>query len=316
VNLDASTTNTRAAAQLLAFPAAMSNALLVSARLSASGHPLAVFGPQVAYFAPEILMEQDVHAPGIDARGAAFPGANLYVSLGHGRDYAWSATSAGQDLTDTFAVPLCNPNGGAASIDSGYYLFRGRCLKIEVRQRKESWKPNAGDQTPPGSATFTTELTPLGIVTARARVHGRPVIYTKLRSTYLHEPDSGLGLSLFNQPGTIRGPADFQRAASLIGYAFNWFYVDSRHTAYLNSGANPIRAPDVNPDLPVMGKRRFEWRGWDPVANVPPLPPGRSHPRAIDPAWTTRPNKKPALGVRASDRTRGHGPLYRSPPSD
>src|SRR5205807_509472 len=168
VNLDASTTNTRAAAQLLAFPAAMSNALVVSARRSASG--------------------------------------------------------------DTFAVPLCNPNGGAASIDSGYYLFRGRCLKIEVRQRKESWKPNAGDQTPPGSATFTTELTPLGIVTARARVHGRPVIYTKLRSTYLHEPDSGLGLSLFNQPGTIRGPADFQRAASLIGYDFNWFYVDSRHT--------------------------------------------------------------------------------------
>ena len=316
VNLDASTTNTRAAAQLLAFPAAMSNALVVSARRSASGHPLAVFGPQVAYFAPEILMEQDVHAPGIDARGAAFPGANLYVSLGHGRDYAWSATSAGQDLTDTFAVPLCNPNGGAASIDSGYYLFRGRCLKIEVRQRKESWKPNAGDQTPPGSATFTTELTPLGIVTARARVHGRPVIYTKLRSTYLHEPDSGLGLSLFNQPGTIRGPADFQRAASLIGYAFNWFYVDSRHTAYLNSGANPIRAPDVNPDLPVMGKRRFEWRGWNPTTNVTPIPPVSSHPRAIDQAWMTSWNNKQALGVRASDSNWGYGPVYRSQPLD
>ena len=57
----------------------MSNALIVGASKSASGHPLAVFGPQVAYFAPEILMEQDVHAPAsaagpaIDAEGARSP---------------------------------------------------------------------------------------------------------------------------------------------------------------------------------------------------------------------------------------------------
>ena len=93
----------------------MSNALLVSARDSASGHPLAVMGPQVAYFAPQILMEEDIHGPGIDADGAAFPGVNLYVELGHGPDYAWSATSAGQNIVDTFAVPLCNPAGGAVA---------------------------------------------------------------------------------------------------------------------------------------------------------------------------------------------------------
>src|SRR4051794_9048177 len=50
-------------------PSAMSNALLVSGRLTRSGRPIAVFGPQTAYFAPEILMEQDVHAPSLDARG-------------------------------------------------------------------------------------------------------------------------------------------------------------------------------------------------------------------------------------------------------
>ena len=33
------------------------------ARESASGHPLMVAGPQVGYFNPQILMEQDVHAP-------------------------------------------------------------------------------------------------------------------------------------------------------------------------------------------------------------------------------------------------------------
>src|SRR3954466_9900736 len=110
-------------------PSAMSNALLVSGRLTRSGRPIAVFGPQTAYFAPEILMEQDVHAPSLDARGVAFPGTNLYVQLGRGVDYAWSATSAGQDITDTFALPLC---------DKTHYRFRGRCLPIERLTRTNS----------------------------------------------------------------------------------------------------------------------------------------------------------------------------------
>ena len=96
---------------LICLPTRLSNALVVSGRESQSGHPLAVFGPQTGYFAPQILMEEDVHGPGIDARGAAFPGVNQYVELGHGRDYAWSATSAGQDIVDTFALPLCNADG-------------------------------------------------------------------------------------------------------------------------------------------------------------------------------------------------------------
>ena len=52
-------------------PRRQSNALLVSGRESASGRPLAVFGPQTGYFNPQILMEIDLHGPGIDARGAA-----------------------------------------------------------------------------------------------------------------------------------------------------------------------------------------------------------------------------------------------------
>ena len=97
---------------VIGFPHVMSNALLISAKRSASHHPLAVMGPQVSYFSPEILMEEDIHGPGIDADGAAFPGTNVYVELGHGRDYAWSATSSGQNIIDTFAVPLCIPGGG------------------------------------------------------------------------------------------------------------------------------------------------------------------------------------------------------------
>src|SRR3954469_1455024 len=63
----------------------MSNSLLVRAKDSPTGHPVAVMGPQVGYYVPQILMEEDLHGPGVDARGVAFPGVNLYVELGHGR---------------------------------------------------------------------------------------------------------------------------------------------------------------------------------------------------------------------------------------
>ena len=153
-----------AVAGLLAYPRSMSNALLVSAADSASGHPLAVMGPQVSYFTPEILMEEDIHGPGIDADGAAFPGVNLYVELGHGPDYAWSATSASQNIIDTFAEPLCNPNGGPVSLDSDYYVLNGKCTQMETLTRSESWQPNLGDSTPAGSVTFQTKRTAYGIV--------------------------------------------------------------------------------------------------------------------------------------------------------
>lgn len=61
-------------------PVGASNALLVSARRSATHHPLFVAGPQVGYFYPEILLELDLHGGGIDARGAAFPGLSFYAS--------------------------------------------------------------------------------------------------------------------------------------------------------------------------------------------------------------------------------------------
>src|SRR5699024_5906349 len=89
----------------------MSNALVVSGEHTADGNPVAVFGPQTGYFAPQLLLLQELHGPGIHARGASFAGLSMYVLLGRGQDYAWSATSANQDVVDTYAVELCEPDG-------------------------------------------------------------------------------------------------------------------------------------------------------------------------------------------------------------
>jgi acyl-homoserine lactone acylase PvdQ len=284
-----------------------SNALLVSARESQSGHPVAVMGPQVAYFAPQILMEEDVHAPTIDARGAAFPGVNLFVQLGRGRDYAWSATSAGQDVVDSFAVPLCDPD---------HYRFRGQCLPFEVLTRTDSWTPNLADSTPAGSQTLIARRTKLGIVIATGKVHGKPVVFTKLRSTYFHEVDSALGFSMLNNPDDINGPKDFQKAASLINYTFNWFYIDDKNIAYYNSGWNPVRAKGTDPNFPVLAK--FPWKGLqsDSLAGNTPFPekltPPSRHPQVINQNYITSWNNKQAKDYRAADDNWAYGPVFRS----
>ncbi len=58
----------------------MSNALLVGGEHTKTGKPIAVFGPQTGYYMPQLLVEKDVHGPGIDARGVAFAGTDLYVA--------------------------------------------------------------------------------------------------------------------------------------------------------------------------------------------------------------------------------------------
>ena len=281
-------------------PHGMSNALVVSASESASGRPLAVFGPQVSYFSPQILMEQDVHAPGIDARGAAFAGVNLYVQLGRGPDYAWSATSAGQDIIDTFALDLCEPDGSAPTTGSSHYRHDGRCEPIETLERVNSWQPTLADATPRGSQTLRTQRTKLGLVTGRATIRGKPVVYARLRSTYFHEVDSALGFSDFNDPAKMRDARDFQRAASKIGYTFNWLYADDRDIAYFNSGDNPQRAAGVNGQLPMPG--RLPWRGFDADRRTAAYTSFAKHPQAINgQPYLTSWNNRQAPGYAGAD---------------
>ncbi|MCW2996205.1 MAG: Penicillin amidase, partial [Conexibacter sp.] len=276
---------------LISLPKANSNALVVSAAKSKSGHPIAVFGPQVGYFSPQILMEEDIHAPTVDARGAAFAGINMFVELGHGRDYAWSATSAGQDIIDTFAVPTCQ--------DDQHYLFRGQCLPVEVLERTNTWTPNLADQTAPGTQTLRVLRTKLGIVRARGTVNGKPVLFTSLRSTYQHEVDSARGFSDFNDPAKVHDAKSFEKAAAKIGYTFNWLYTDDKDIAYYNSGNNPVRAAGTTGQLPMTPANT--WKGWNPETNVADYTPPSEHPQVIDQDWITSWNNKQAKGFAGAD---------------
>jgi acyl-homoserine lactone acylase PvdQ len=272
----------------------MSNALAVSGAHTDSGNPIAVWGPQTGYFAPQLLMLQELNGPGVRSRGVSFAGVSMYVQLGRGVDYSWSATSSAQDIIDTYAVELCNADGSAPTKASTSYLFHGSCLPMERLERKNAWKPTVADGTPAGSYTLVMWRTKYGLVTSRASVGGKVVAYTTLRSTYMHEVDSIIGFQELNDPNAIHSASDFQRAANKIGYAFNWFYADSRDVAYFNSGLNPVRRSTVDPNLPTWGRAEYEWVNWDGNENVAAYMPFAGHPNSINQDYYISWNNKQA----------------------
>jgi len=281
-----------------------SNWELVSAKHSATGHPIAVMGPQVGYFVPQILMEEDLHGPGIDARGAAFAGVNLFVELGHGRDYAWSATTATSDNVDTFAEVLCK--------DAFHYRYRGKCKPMEKLEKTESWSPNTIDPTPAGSQTLIAYRTVHGIVFARGKVRGKKVAFVHQRSTYFHEADSVIGFAQLNEPGAVTGVAGFKKAVSNINFLFNWAYVDSEHVAYALSGSMPQRARGTSPDFPILGTGKYDWKGFKPATQTADFLPFSKHPQAIDPSFLVSWNNKQAPEWAAADDKYDYGPVFRS----
>ncbi len=272
-----------------------SNWELVSAKHSATGHPIAVMGPQVGYYVPQILMEEDLHGPGIDARGASFAGVNLYVELGHGRDYAWSATTATSDNVDTFAEVLCR--------DNFHYRYHGKCMPMEELVRTDSWSPNAIDSTKAGSQTLTAYRTVHGIVFARGKVHGSKVAFVHQRSTYGHEADSVVGFAQLNEPAFVTGPSQFEKAVSHINFLFNWAYVDSEHIAYGLSGSDAATGEGDLAGLPDSGHREVRLEGLQARHALRCLPAIFQAPAGCRPALPRLLEQQAGAGLGGSRRS-------------
>jgi acyl-homoserine lactone acylase PvdQ len=281
-----------------------SNWELINASHSTNGHSLAVMGPQVGYYTPQVLMEEDLHGPGIDVRGAAGPGVNAYVLLGHGRDYAWSITSGEADNVDTFAEVLCT--------DEFHYMYKGQCLAMEKLEHTNAWTPNASDMTPAGSEKLTIYRTVHGIVYARGTVNkGQKVAFASARTTYFHEADSTIGFSELNDPSFVTSPQSFQQAVSHINFGFNFAYVDANHIAYYLAGWYPKRAPRTSPDFPLLGTGEYDWQGFEPKLHTEEVLPFKAHPNAIDPDFLLSWNNKQAPRFSAADDRYSYGSIYR-----
>lgn len=275
-----------------------SNAIIVSAKKSESGHPLQTGAPQVGYAVPGFFLEVDVHVagsadePAVDFRGPAVAGASALVPLGRGSDYAWTLTTGYSDAVDTRAELLCDPGGGKASIDSNAYMFKGKCRKMESREETFAVNPTPTDPGPPRTDTETFYRTVHGPVFTRGTVDGKPVAFVKERFFWKREVDSIPAIYGWN--AQTHSVSDFQRHAADLTMSFNTFYVDSKDIGYFHVGYLPKRPKGVSPSLPTWGTGQWEWKGRFPFKDMP---------HVIDPkrGWIANWNSKPASGWDAAD---------------
>jgi acyl-homoserine lactone acylase PvdQ len=267
----------------------MSNAILVSAKRSATGHPFMVAGPQLGYFYPEFFWEVDMEGGGVSVRGGSLSGIPN-VLIGRGPDYGWSFTSSQSDNIDTFAETLCG--------DDHHYLYNGACTAMTHFDAGVLHDPLTGDT--PVSFWETVH----GPVTGYGTVAGKRVALAQLRSTRGREIKAALDVYDLST-GRLKSAQQFTHDLSRFEMSFNGFYVDSKHIAYVSSGRLPIRAAGVDPGLPTIGTGAYDWTGF--------LAPA-AHPQAIDPAngqlvnW----NNKPAPGFAAADDNFAYGTIHRS----
>ncbi len=274
-----------------------SNFIIAGHSHSADGHPLAVMGPQLGYYYPEIVMQGDLHGGGIDARGIIAPVAP-YVFIGRGRDFAWSLTSAINQNEQQFLEQLCNPDGSAPTRASTHYLYRGRCRAMTLF---DAGKLGAGGGQPARELTYYETVH--GPVSGTVTAHGRPYAVALDRSTRGDEPGGELALSDLDSD-RVHNPQDFFRAVNQFGTTFNWPYVDSHRIAYFSSGRLPILAPGTDASLPALGTGRYDWRGWLPL---------NAHPHMVQPRSDilTNWNNKPAPGWGAASNNYAYGAVHR-----
>lgn len=269
--------------------AVASNALLVGAKRSATGHPILVAGPQVGYFFPEYFAEMELSGGGFDVRGAVFPGVP-FVLIGRGADFAWSATSSQADSRDLFVETLCD--------DDHTYLYRGLCEPM--RRFVVGTLEAQGQPDQPVSYYETAH----GPVIGYATVGGKRVAIAAQRSTRGRELLSARAFYELNT-GRVTSAKSFLESMGAVEFSFNWFYVDHRDIAYFSSGRLPTRAAGTDPALPTQGSGGFDWRGFVPFSG---------HAQAVNPAsgvilnW----NNKPAANVGAADSNFAYGSVHRS----
>ena len=227
-----------------------SNFQVVAPQRSATGNSLAVMGPQLGYYYPEIVQQIDLHGPGINAQGIAVPGLAMYILIGRTANYAWSLTSANHDVRDVFAERLCNPNGTAATRASTHYVYRGKCKAL---------KDFDAGQLAGKALRYKTSVH--GPVIATATIGGKPYALARKRSTFGRD---GLNLAALKDmtEGKATTPKKFFRAANQFEFTFNWAYASRKATATFTSGRLPKRARGLDRRLVTLGNGKYEWKGF------------------------------------------------------
>jgi acyl-homoserine lactone acylase PvdQ len=285
-----------------------SNALLVGARLSSTGHPLSVQGPQDGYQVPHADdWEVVVEAPDYRVRGSLEWHGPYPYNGARGHNFVFSGTAQFGDQYDTFVERLCTPDGSDPTSDSMHYRYRGECIAFEV---SESSYAILGEDT---AYVCRSERSVHGPIIGRATVDSQPVALAQARSTFMQEERGLPALAEVFAPSKVNSAADFIRIMSRMPRQLAFYYVDRHDIAFVNPGLVPLRLREASGELPVWGTGEWDWQDFEPTSRrfASIAPPDL--PQVINPAsgviagW----NNQPVPGWIIADHVWDSGPLNR-----
>ena len=264
-----------------------SNFLMVSAKRSATGHPLFVAGPQIGYFYPGLTLEMDLKGPGIEARGAAMPGGPGDILIGRGQDHAWSLTSAGSDTNDQFVETLC---GGS----DFKYMYKGKCRKMGSERRHDRRRRRR-----PGEVPHHRPRPGPGLRDVGRQARGDLVQALELRQGHPLAADVQAAV---DRPG--ERPEVVLRGGGHVAVHVQRRVRGRQEHRHVLGGpaADPRQARGPAPAHEGHGQVRVEG-----------LPHANGHPHEANPAsgklvnW----NNKPAAGFGSSDSEWSYGSIHR-----
>jgi len=262
-----------------------SNAIALAGRLTSSGHPLLLGGPQIGHSLPQGFVEIGLHGAGYDVTGVVLAGTPG-VEIGVGHNFAWTVTTGGDDNQDLYAEQL-DPAG-----HPGRYLFHGTWRRFDCHPE-----------------TINVAGGPNVAINACESVHGPLLGQQGTSALTLRDATRG------RIDDSLRGFLGIDRARSLhqflasgrgIAASLNLTYADTAgHIAYTHIGPVPIRAAGDNAFLPHPGDGSDEWQGFLPRSAMPLV---------VDPGqgWLTNWNNKPQAGwTNSSDGFWQWGPVQR-----
>jgi penicillin amidase len=269
-----------------------SNSWVASDAETGTGTATLANDPHLQLTVPPVWYEMHLSAPGLDVRGATFPGVP-FVLIGRTTDVAWGLTNVGADLTDVYTYEtrtVGGDDGGAES--TRQYRYRGE------------WRAY-------GTHTETIPVAdgPDETVRVRRTVHG-PVVERNGREVAV----AWTGLTATNETLAIYGLNHAEDVADVRTALRDWdsppqnivAATRAGRTLYVPAGKYPLRTVDGEV---VAGDRVFngsaghgEWRGFTPYGESTwrGFLPFESIPRVEDPAY---------LGT-ANQRTIDDPPVY------
>jgi acyl-homoserine lactone acylase PvdQ len=300
------------------FGSGHSNALVIGAAHTTTGHPMLGGGPQVGYATPSFFWESGLHTATYDSVGITAPLGPGNI-MGRTNELAYTVTSGFDDLIDTYVETLA---------DDDYHLYRYNGQWLHMDCRTETFLV----RTQPTNIPSALQSDPQGFLgldpadPLRPKPPLRPVVQELCRT--IHGPvffiDAANHVAFSHRKShwglEVQAAASWLRLgqkhsisevdAELTGFpmTFNFHYAsneDGGHIAYFHRGKVPIRPAGIDPRLPLPGDGSAEWTGFIADAEMPKI---------IDPdqGFITNWNNKPIRGwAEAGEQRELWGPRHR-----